>query len=123
MTFLTILSSDAIAVPLSPGFPAQELRYILNNSEALMLLSSTKFKTKAEEVFREGLERQPMLHFVEKRLANNGTGEKFEFQESKTRDSGLMLYTSGTTNRPVSHKVLRAVSSLSNASSERRTSA
>ena len=101
-------------MPLSPGFPAHELRYILDNSEASILLSSTKFKNKTEEVFKDGLEHQPILSFVEKRLGSNGAGEKVELQESASRDGGLMLYTSGTTNRPVSRTIILPVLFLSN---------
>ena len=101
MTLLSIIGSNGIAVPLSSGFPATELRYILQNSEALMLLSSTKFQSKAEEVVKEGLEQPLKLQIVEKRLASRNATERVQLDDPKGVEGGMMLYTSGTTSRPV----------------------
>ncbi|KAL8647684.1 MAG: hypothetical protein Q9226_006333 [Calogaya cf. arnoldii] len=62
------VGSNGIAVPLSSSFPASELRYILDNSEALMLLSSDKFRSKADEVLKEGLEKKPISSTIDKKL-------------------------------------------------------
>ena len=101
MTLLSILGSNSVAVPLSSSFPANELRYILENSEALMLLSSTKFRSKAEEVVKEGLEKPPQLQILEKRLSGNDSTEQAKLEEAQGDAGGMMLYTSGTTSRPV----------------------
>lgn len=101
MTILSILASNGIAVPLSSGFPASEIRYILDNSEAMLLLASKKFKAKAKEVLKEGLDKSMKLHTVEKRRQGAETGTYIELEESGSGKGGMMLYTSGTTNRPV----------------------
>ena len=103
MTLLSIFACDNIAVPLSAGFPASELRYILENSEAVTLLSSGKFQDKAEEVLKEGLEhlqKRPTLNVVEKRHHGNGQDE-VKLVSPPMKNGGMMLYTSGTTSRPV----------------------
>ena len=103
MTFLSILACDNVAVPLSSGFPASELRYILENSEAVTLLSSRKFQEKAEEVLKEGIEhfpRKPVLNVVEKRLSGDGE-DGVQLMPLPMTKGGMMLYTSGTTSRPV----------------------
>ncbi|KAI4123276.1 MAG: hypothetical protein LQ347_006218 [Umbilicaria vellea] len=101
VTLLSILGSNSIAVPLSSGFPASELRYILDNSEALMLLSSAKFKDKAQEVVKEGLEKKPILDMVQKRQGGEGgTNEHVRLEGIPENQAGIMLYTSGTTSRP-----------------------
>ena len=103
MTFLSILACDSVAVPLSSGFPASELRYILENSEAVTLLSSRKFQEKAEEVLKEGIEhlpRRPVLNVVEKRLSGDGE-DGVQLVPLPMTKGGMMLYTSGTTSRPV----------------------
>ncbi|KAI9836519.1 MAG: hypothetical protein M1837_003291 [Sclerophora amabilis] len=102
VTFLSILGTHSIAVPLSPAFPTSELRYIIENGQISILLSSDKFHDKAEEVVKEGLEKTPTLSKVEKRL---GGSSQMSYAESNLSDvsqtaGGLMLYTSGTTNRP-----------------------
>ncbi|KAL8948792.1 MAG: hypothetical protein Q9222_005054 [Ikaeria aurantiellina] len=100
VTLLSILSSNGVAVPLSSSFPASELRYILDNSEALVLLSSTKFQSKADEVLREGLEKTPIASTIEKKLEGSQSEEGIQLQENSNDHSGMMLYTSGTTSRP-----------------------
>jgi acyl-CoA synthetase (AMP-forming)/AMP-acid ligase II len=101
VTFLSILGAHSIALPLSPSFPAHELQYIMDQSQALMLLTSTKFESKAQEIFKEGLEGNPKLVKVEKKLGG-AKATKVTLEESSDDRGGMMLYTSGTTNRPVS---------------------
>jgi len=103
VTLLSIFACDNIAVPLSSGFPASELRYILENSEAVTLVSSEKFQGKAEETLKEGLEhlgRKPALYLVEKRRQGNGHDD-VQLVPLPLNKGGMMLYTSGTTSRPV----------------------
>ena len=101
VTLLSIFACDGIAVPLSSSFPASELRYILDNSEAITLLSSGMFKEQAELVLKAGMERKPTLKVVDKKLSGDGHDEVQLVQLPVTK-GGLMLYTSGTTSRPVS---------------------
>lgn len=101
MTLLSILASNAIAVPMSPAFPAHELQYIVNQSAALMLLASDKYQEKAQEVLKEGLEHQPISAKVEKRFEAAPSSSGVELNAVPDEKGGMMLYTSGTTNRPV----------------------
>lgn len=103
MTLLSIFACDNIAVPLSSGFPASELRYILENSQAVTLVSSQKFLEKAQETLGEGLEhleKKPTLNIVEKRRQGNGH-DGVQLVPLPMTKGGMMLYTSGTTSRPV----------------------
>ncbi|KAK0516410.1 hypothetical protein JMJ35_001013 [Cladonia borealis] len=102
VTLLSIFACDSIAVPMSSSFPAIELRYILENSEAVALLSSRKFQDKAEETLKEGLEhipKKPLLSIVEKRRHGSGHDE-VQLVHLPMKKGGMMLYTSGTTSRP-----------------------
>jgi acyl-coenzyme A synthetase/AMP-(fatty) acid ligase len=101
VTFLSILAHDAIALPLSQGFPVNELRYILENSQAKIFLSTTKFQDKANEVLAEGLEHKPILKVSEKIETGAESAEKIKLEAMTENKGGFMLYTSGTTNRPV----------------------
>ncbi|KAJ9644076.1 hypothetical protein H2201_007794 [Coniosporium apollinis] len=100
VTLLSVLGSHAIAVPLSPAFPASELRYILNQSEALMLLSSGKFQHTADEVVKEGLEHKTISARVEKITQSSAASEPLQLDDPGSDRGGMMLYTSGTTSRP-----------------------
>ena len=101
MTLLAILGTNSIGVPLSPTFPASELHYILENSGALMLLSSAKFRSKAEEVMNGLKVKPPIASSIPKRAGGTSSSENIEFKNVQDVEAGIMLYTSGTTNRPV----------------------
>lgn len=101
VTLLSCLASNAVAVPLAPSFPAGELRYILNHSEALALLYSGKFAKGAQEVLKEGLEKTPISIAVDK--IPEGAKSRDQVQLSgniEDAEGGMMLYTSGTTAKP-----------------------
>ncbi|KAL2023646.1 hypothetical protein VTK56DRAFT_1803 [Thermocarpiscus australiensis] len=99
VTLLAILAAKSIAVPLSPAFPAPELQYILNHSEAFMLLSSAKFASKAEELLRTELDVVPLYLQLAKFHGGGAHGE-VTLEKTGPGSAGMMLYTSGTTNRP-----------------------
>jgi malonyl-CoA/methylmalonyl-CoA synthetase len=102
VTFLAILAHEAIALPLSHSFPASELRYLLENSESKLLLSTSKFATKAKEILKEGMLYKPVLSITgEVEWASSGNNESIEVDGASSGLGGFMLYTSGTTSRPV----------------------
>lgn len=101
MTLLSIFGVNAIALPLSAPFPANELKYIMDQSQASMLLSSKKFRKKSEEVLATGLEGSPK-HIMLEKIMSSESVEKVELSGESEGKAGMMLYTSGTTNRPVS---------------------
>jgi malonyl-CoA/methylmalonyl-CoA synthetase len=99
VTLLSILAAHAIAVPLSPTFPAHELRYIIDQSESLMLLSSEKFQDKADEVLKEAIETSP-INWKREKIMMGKTDDYVTLEEPTSTKGGMMLYTSGTTSRP-----------------------
>ena len=64
------------------------------------MLSSEKFEGKAEEVLKEKLERAPKHIKLEKKMGG-GVHTKVTLEGPEDSEGGMMLYTSGTTNRPV----------------------
>jgi acyl-coenzyme A synthetase/AMP-(fatty) acid ligase len=101
VTFLSILASNAIALPLSSGFPASELKYILENSEPSVLLSSEKFRSKVEEVTKAEPDMAANVRFLKKHIGGGSPDIKVSLEDGAAGHGGLMLYTSGTTSRPV----------------------
>lgn len=100
VTLLSILGAHSIAVPLSPGFPVHELKYIIDHSQASLLLASSKFDVKAQDVLKAGLETQPRLVKIPKKMGDiSFTGVSLVGPDDG--QGGMMLYTSGTTSRPV----------------------
>ncbi|KAE9962053.1 hypothetical protein BLS_000898 [Venturia inaequalis] len=85
------------------SLPGERIAFLVENgydySEALMLLSSEKFKEKSLDVTKEGLEHQPIVA-VEKITEGKKSSENITLEDVKSDQSGMMLYTSGTTSRP-----------------------
>ncbi|RYP19445.1 hypothetical protein DL765_003346 [Monosporascus sp. GIB2] len=109
VTLLAILAARAIALPLSPPFPAPELQYILSQSGASLLLHSPRYAEKAKEVLStpsppSSPSPTPMVLELPKHLgADPGSGYETVSLSDDAGDAegaGMMLYTSGTTNRP-----------------------
>jgi len=66
----------------------------------LVLLSSEKFRQKAEDIVKEGTENKPLVA-VDKILKGSQSAERIELEDGVFEAGGMMLYTSGTTSRPV----------------------
>ena len=66
-----------------------------------MLLSTAKFQDKADEVTKDGLEHRPIVGRVEKIMEGSASSEAVTLEGRDSSNGGMMLYTSGTTNRPV----------------------
>ncbi|PKS12782.1 hypothetical protein jhhlp_000993 [Lomentospora prolificans] len=99
VTLLAAFAARAIAIPLSPGFPAAELQYILNQSEASVLVSSAKFANKASEVLATELDQKP-AHLRLQKHQGGSAHEQVTLENEDPGNAAMMLYTSGTTNRP-----------------------
>ena len=101
VTLLSIIASGAIAVPLAPAFPVNELKYVTDHCEARILLASSKNWNKAGLLMSKGEGNELVRLKVEELLNNeeNGLGDCLEKAQAS---EGMMLYTSGTTSKPVS---------------------
>ncbi|KAL8389034.1 hypothetical protein RB595_008842 [Gaeumannomyces hyphopodioides] len=102
VTLLAILASNAIAIPLAPSFPAPELRYIIDLSQALILVSSSKHAAQAKDVLAEGLATKPLYWQLDETVrgpAEHGATTLCDFNTAGP-GGGMMLFTSGTTARP-----------------------
>ncbi|SZF01341.1 unnamed protein product [Blumeria hordei] len=100
VTVLSIFGSHAIAVPLPPAFPVQSLQYLVEQSQPVVLLASSKFLSKAQAIVAKCEAGQaPHLIHLEQRKESPSV-ETVKLEDASDGKGGLMLYTSGTTNRP-----------------------
>lgn len=114
VTFLAILAARAVALPLSPPFPAPELQYIISHAEALLFVHSPKFASKVSEVLstpwpEASPNPNPKVVEMPKHLgispSSSSSSSTYYEPVSLTEgdsagEAAMMLYTSGTTNRP-----------------------
>ena len=100
MTLLSIFACDGIAVPLTSSYPLSELQYITENSQPLTLLASHMFEEQAEKILGSVSGPKPTLNIIEK-IMEGGPHDDVQLIQLPVTKGGLMLYTSGTTSRPV----------------------
>jgi malonyl-CoA/methylmalonyl-CoA synthetase len=112
---LSVFACNAIAVPLAPSFPTAELRHIINNSGATVLLSSERYADRAQVVISDGIEAEVLCfqsdscHPSDLERSSDEVIEVKLAELSETNVSGMMLFTSGTTARPKSVMLSEAV--------------
>lgn len=106
VTLLSILANQSIAVPLAATFPAAELRYLLSECQASVFLfkpqndSHDVLKALKEELVTMEIGAVPIRGFSEKSEANPIVKE-LQWEDMTEAEGGIMLFTSGTTSRPV----------------------
>lgn len=76
----------------------------MDHSQASMLLASSKFYKKAQDVALQGLSLQPRVIEVEKLQAGEIGRAEVSLEGATDGQGGIMLYTSGTTSKPVSSR-------------------
>ncbi len=108
VALLAISKVGAIIVPINTFLKSEELSYILEDSEAKLLIASSLFK----DVVNESMARQRLKTIIwegEQRCENSGEmGFKEALSKSgrdkalnrKLEDLAVIFYTSGTTGKP-----------------------
>lgn len=90
IAYFSILMAGAVVVPLNVFLKGEELRYIVENCGARLLITSRDFSQ-----VTEGLSLEKF--FVEDRIETMGNVPKVEIPVDST---AVIIYTSGTTGRP-----------------------
>lgn len=86
-----------------------ELNYILDNSQTGILLATEKYAGKAQQVLDNATENVPVLENIGKITAGGKSVDSVSFKGLSNPRGGMMLYTSGTTNRPVGGCLLKFI--------------
>jgi len=73
----------------------------MDNSQAGMLTATERYGDMARKILEEGLDREPVLDVRRKIMAGATGVGAVELEGLDKENGGMMLYTSGTTNRPV----------------------
>ncbi|KAJ0417146.1 hypothetical protein BJY00DRAFT_210605 [Aspergillus carlsbadensis] len=97
---LSILASDAIAVPLATSFPVSELKYVMDDSQSEVFIANPKWLLKVEALLKSGLDKSVAFDTWARIEKGAPHVESVELSGLDGGHGGLMLYTSGTTNRP-----------------------
>jgi len=95
---LGILKAGASYVPLDPGFPAERLRYMAEDAQLTLLVSTTALS----DSFNLPRERQLLLDADASKLLSESTEVLVPDAERDARpeDPAYIIYTSGSTGKP-----------------------
>lgn len=122
ISYFAVLKLGAIVVPLNHMFKTEELKYILEDSEASIIITSSQF---AEQAIHLRLRLDKLSHIVAVDKTISGLISMAEIyrvysdseirEDVKKDDIAAILYTSGTTGKPKG-AILTHNNLLSNAS-------
>ena len=91
-----IWRAGGIAVPLSPLHPQPELEYFIENSQTNYIISTKKFKNLLLPICNK---KNLFLHIIDDESIKT-SNSKSSLPNIKLETPAIILYTSGTTNKP-----------------------
>lgn len=118
LSYFSIISMGAVAVPILPDFTAFEIVNIIEHSEANSLIVSSKLEYKIPDGLRDKLQLIVGMDNLEvisskKQIEDN----EIEIERPESKDLAAIIYTSGTSGAPkgvmLSHSNLVAQTKMS----------
>ncbi|ORX35959.1 putative long-chain acyl-CoA synthetase [Kockovaella imperatae] len=110
LAMLAVWTAGGLAVPLLPGMPLPEHEYMVENSEAKLIICDEKMRPRAEElaviVKKNGGRQCEIMELdledIREKSIESGNGEDAleGAQALEGHRRAMMLFTSGTTGRP-----------------------
>ena len=97
IAYFACFKIGALAGPVNSLLKAEEIRYVVNNSEAKLLLRSADISLPS----RESLPTlRNVIIFDDVDTVTKGQSDELEAVELDTSDDAIIIYTSGTTGKP-----------------------
>src|SRR5260370_38578659 len=95
----------AVAGPINSLLKAQELSYVISNSEAKALLVNSEYLPLVDEIRTELTTMQAIITFdseaeATRKFADDGASPLPPLPEINSEDEAITIYTSGTTGKP-----------------------
>src|ERR1044072_1093922 len=97
IAYFACFKIGALAGPVNSLLKAEEIRYVVNNSEAKLLLGSADFSLPARETLST---LQNIIMFDDVSAATGDHSDELEDIELSGEDDAIIIYTSGTTGKP-----------------------
>ncbi|WP_155617211.1 non-ribosomal peptide synthetase, partial [Paenibacillus polymyxa] len=98
---LAVWKAGGAYVPLDPDYPAERVRFMLEDSGAKVLLTQTPLRERAEAwLGEEELALAAVLYLDEETSYSEERTNADSFHEARPEDLAYVIYTSGTTGKP-----------------------
>lgn len=99
-SFFGIWNSRGIPVNIDAGYTAEELEYILTDAEPKYIFTSEKNLKTAEEAVKISGKEIKIINVDTLSVPENFEVDEYVIYSPETGDTGVLLYTSGTTGKP-----------------------
>jgi amino acid adenylation domain-containing protein/non-ribosomal peptide synthase protein (TIGR01720 family) len=99
-TLLAIQSTGAAYVPLDPGYPSERIQYMLDDCDALLIVSEDALLDTLPSTEAIILSVQALVIGPENQSSGDITDRQTGTYRTKMQDLAYMIYTSGSTGRP-----------------------
>ncbi len=99
-SFFGIWNSRGIPVNIDAGYTAEELEYILTDAEPKYIFTSEKNLKTAEEAVKLSEKEIKIINVDTLSVPENFEVDEYVIYSPETEDTGVLLYTSGTTGKP-----------------------
>ena len=99
-SFFGIWNSRGIPVNIDAGYTAEELEYILTDAEPKYIFTSEKNLKTAEEAVKLSGKEIKIINVDTLFIPENFEVDEYVIYSPETEDTGVLLYTSGTTGKP-----------------------
>ncbi|PNQ83109.1 non-ribosomal peptide synthetase, partial [Paenibacillus sp. F4] len=98
---LAVWKAGGAYVPLDPDYPAERVRFMLEDSGAKVLLTQTPLRERAEAwLGEEELALAAVLYLDDETSYSEERTNADSFHEARPEDLAYVIYTSGTTGKP-----------------------
>ncbi|MGS5021838.1 non-ribosomal peptide synthase/polyketide synthase [Paenibacillus sp. JJ1683] len=98
---LAVWKAGGAYVPLDPDYPAERVRFMLEDSGAKVLLTQTLLRERAEAwLGEEELALAAVLYLDDEASYSEERANADSFHEARPKDLAYVIYTSGTTGKP-----------------------
>ncbi|WGV32940.1 non-ribosomal peptide synthetase [Paenibacillus polymyxa] len=98
---LAVWKAGGAYVPLDPDYPAERVRFMLEDSGAKVLLTQTALRERAEAwLGEEELALAAVLYLDDEASFSEERTNANSFHEARPEDLAYVIYTSGTTGKP-----------------------
>lgn len=99
-SFFGIWNNRGIPVNIDAGYTAKELEYILTDAEPKYIFTSEKNLKTAEEAVKLSEKEIKIINVDNLSVPENFEVDEYVIYSPETEDTGVLLYTSGTTGKP-----------------------
>ena len=99
-SFFGIWNSHGVPVNIDAGYTTEELEYILTDAEPKYIFTSEKNLKTAEEAVKLSGKEIKIINVDTLSIPENFEVDEYVIYSPETEDTGVLLYTSGTTGKP-----------------------